>query len=191
MPGERTAKVMESRFGSVRRCEVPDWAASLGLDLDEHQRAILDPSIRRGILNCCRKWGKSTMIALKAAHFAAHRPGTTVLVVAPPARQSEELLGIAARMLRDLEQAATTSQAKITLKGQDLGECVDPSVLAIAEYVSEPTFTVDAAMREPLFRCSLALRHMESPLWGRLIRTWRRARGRWRSIREWRGGVPL
>ena len=50
--------------------------------------------------------------------------------------------------------------------GQDLGECVDPSVLAIAEYVSEPTFTVDPATREPLFRCSLALRHMESPALG-------------------------
>ena len=97
---------------------VGDWAAALGLALDEHQRAILDPGIRRGILNCCRKWGKSTMIALKAAHFAAHRPGTTVLVVAPSARQSEELLGIAARMLRDLEQAATYSQAKITLKNR-------------------------------------------------------------------------
>ena len=300
------------------------WATKLGLELDEHQEAILDPSIRRGILNCCRKWGKSTMIALKAAHFAAHRPGTTVLVVAPSSRQSEELLGIAARMLRDLEQTATYSQAKITLKnrsrilalpnqaktirgyspelvvideaaylpeemwetalpmlnaaegggwlwlmstpaepvgffhrlwsdekakqwtrlkvtaydcpripeamiaeakrsfpadrfareylcefaqpstaafpeemvracvdstlpdfftsplpfplpaaprraqphaymGQDLGECVDPSVLAIAEYVSQPTLTVDPATREPLFRCSLTVRHMESP----------------------------
>ena len=109
---------MANRFASVDRSAVPDWAASLGLELDEHQRAILDPSIRRGILNCCRKWGKSTMIALKAAHFAAHRPGTTVLVVAPSARQSEELLGIAARMLRDLEQAATYSQAKITLKNR-------------------------------------------------------------------------
>ena len=62
------------------------WAAALGLALDEHQRAILNSNIRRGILNCCRKWRKSTMIALKAAHFAAHRPGTTVLVVAPSAR---------------------------------------------------------------------------------------------------------
>ena len=280
--------------------------------------------IRLGALNCCRKWGKSTMIALKAAHFAAHRPGTTVLVVAPSSRQSKELLGIAARMLRDLEQTATYSQAKITLKnrprilalpnqaktirgyspelvvideaaylpeemwktalpmlnaaegggwlwlmstpaepvgffhrlwsdekakqwtrlkvtaydcpripeamiaeakrsfpadrfareylcefaqpptaafpeemvracldptladfftsplpfplpaaprgarphaymGQDLGERVDPSALAIAEYVSAPTSTVDPATWEPLFRCSLALRHMESP----------------------------
>ena len=50
--------------------------------------------------------------------------------------------------------------------GQDLDECVDPSALAIAEYVSEPTLTVDPATREALFRCSLALRHMESPALG-------------------------
>jgi hypothetical protein len=94
---------------------VEHWAAALGLTLDPHQQAILDPGIRRGILNCCRKWGKSTMIALKAAHFAAHRPGTTVLVVAPSSRQSEELLGIAVRILRDLRQPATDSQTKVTL----------------------------------------------------------------------------
>lgn len=29
-----------------------DWAAVLGFELDEAQRAILDPNIRRGILNC-------------------------------------------------------------------------------------------------------------------------------------------
>ncbi|MBY0505352.1 MAG: terminase family protein [Bryobacteraceae bacterium] len=75
----------------------------------------MNPEIRRGMLNCCRKWGKSTMIALKAAHFAAHRPKTTVLVVAPSSRQSEELLGIAGRMLRDLKEQATYSQARITL----------------------------------------------------------------------------
>ena len=95
--------------------ELSAWAAALGLELDQAQRAILDPGIRRGILNCCRKWGKSTMIALKAAHFAATTPGATVLVVAPSARQSEELLGIAGNILRKLEQAATYSQERVSL----------------------------------------------------------------------------
>ncbi len=303
-----------------------DWAAKLGLELDEHQRAMLDPGIQRGILNCCRKWGKSTMIALKAAHFAAHRPGTTVLVVAQAQRQSEELLRTAAGMLRQLRQKATISQTKITLPngarilalpnqtetirgyapelviideaaflpeamwqtvfpmlnaapgggwlwllstpgepvgffhrmwksdaknwtrlkvtayecpripatmiaeakrsltstefareylcefsqpataafpeemvrecvdaglpdffttplqhplpaapkrarphdyvGQDLGERVDRSALAIVEYVTEPTGTIDPATRAPFFRCYLALRHLESPALG-------------------------
>ena len=46
------------------------------------------------------------MIALKAAHFAAHRPGTTVLVVAPSSRQSEELLGIAAYLPEEMWETA-------------------------------------------------------------------------------------
>ena len=163
MPGGRTAKVMESRFGSVRRCEAPDWAASLGLALDEHQRAILDLSIRRWILNCCRKWGKSTMIALKAAHFAAHRPGTTVLVVAPSARQSEELLGIAARMLRDLEQAATYSQAKITAKNGSRILALPNQAKTIRGYSPE-LVVIDEAAYLPEEMWETALPMLNAPL---------------------------
>ena len=50
--------------------------------------------------------------------------------------------------------------------GQDLAECVDRSALAIVEYVTEPTGTIDAATRAPLFRCSMVLRHLESPARG-------------------------
>ena len=89
----------------------------LGYELDETQRAILDPQIRRGVSNCCRKWGKSTMIALKAAHFAATTPGATVLVVAPSARQSEELLGIASNILRKLEVPATFLKERVLAPG--------------------------------------------------------------------------
>ena len=124
---------------------VTDWAARLGLELDPHQEAILDPAIRRGILNCCRKWGKSTMIALKAAHFAAHRPGTTVLVVAPSARQSEELLGIAARMLRDLRQPVTTSQTKVTLKNRSRILALPNQVTTIRGYSPELLVVDEAA----------------------------------------------
>ena len=55
----------------------------LRFDPDEQQARVLDPSIRRGILNCCRQWGKSTLMAVKAdvteeidrltAHIAAAR----------------------------------------------------------------------------------------------------------------------
>ena len=91
------------------------WVHRLGLTLDPIQQSILDPAIRRGMLNCCRKWGKSTMIALKAAHFAATHPEATILIAAPSSRQSEELLGIAARFLRDLDQPATHAQQRLTL----------------------------------------------------------------------------
>ena len=122
-----------------------DWAAALGLELDEHQQAILDPGIRRGILNCCRKCGKSTMIALKAAHFAAHRPGTTVLVVAPSSRQSEELLGIAARILRDLEQPAAYSQTKVTLKNRARIVALPNQAVTIRGYSPELVVVDEAA----------------------------------------------
>ncbi len=95
--------------------KLTEWAGRLGLELDEQQRRILEPGIRRGILNCCRKWGKSTMIALKAAHFAVERPGTTVLVVAPSARQSEELLAIAGGMLYELEIPAQRAKERVKL----------------------------------------------------------------------------
>lgn len=127
------------------RCGIAEWARLLGLVLDEHQLSILDPAIRRGILNCCRKWGKSTMIALKAAHFAAHRPGTTVLVVAPSSRQSEELLGIVARMLRDLGQPATYSQTKVTLKNRSRILALPNQAATIRGYSPELVVVDEAA----------------------------------------------
>ena len=129
----------------VRPAAVTDWAVRLGLEIDEAQRAILDPSIRRGILNCCRKWGKSTMIALKAAHFAAHRAGTTVLVVAPSARQSEELLGIAARVLRDLQYQATYSQTKVTLANRSRIVALPSQTRTIRGYSPELLVVDEAA----------------------------------------------
>ena len=40
---------------------------------------------KRGILNCTRQWGKSTMAAAKAVHRAYTRPGSLVLVASPTA----------------------------------------------------------------------------------------------------------
>lgn len=91
------------------------WAAALGLLLDAQQLAILDPRIRRGILNCCRQWGKSTIIALMAAYFAAYWSNWTVVLVARSARQSEELLNTVAGILRQFVPGCTYSQTKIEL----------------------------------------------------------------------------
>jgi len=115
---KRKGEELATRLEFDEATSLTDWASALGYQLDEAQRTILDPNIRRGILNCCRKWGKSTMIALKAAHFAATTPGATVLVVGPSARQSEELLGIAANILRQLEVPATFAQEKAYLKNR-------------------------------------------------------------------------
>lgn len=66
---------------------------------DELQGRVLRG--RRGILNCSRQWGKSTVSAVKALHVALQREKQTVVVVAPTQRQSAELL----RRCREFEPA--------------------------------------------------------------------------------------
>src|SRR5690349_9461942 len=64
----------------------------LGFDPDSIQEKMLRSRGRRGILNCCRQWGKSTVTAALAVHRAATRPGSLVLILSPSARQSAEFL---------------------------------------------------------------------------------------------------
>src|SRR5882762_7576949 len=47
---------------------------------------------RRGIVNCTRQWGKSTVAAAKAVHRACSEPGSLTLALAPGGRQSGELI---------------------------------------------------------------------------------------------------
>ena len=77
----------------------PDHAKNLQLSLnaatfarsvfkfhpDPHQSTVLSTSIRRGLLNCCRQWGKSTVTAIKAVHRAHFYPGSLTLVLSPSA----------------------------------------------------------------------------------------------------------
>jgi len=42
----------------------------LGFIADEQQERVLQPEILRGLLNCTRHWGKSTVVAVKAVHHA-------------------------------------------------------------------------------------------------------------------------
>lgn len=74
----------------------------LGFAADEKQAAVLDSTARRGILNCTRQWGKSTLLAAKAVHRAWTEPGSLVLVASPSVRQSAEFLRKAAGFLRRL-----------------------------------------------------------------------------------------
>jgi len=80
-----------------------EWVRErLGFTADAAQARVLMSERRRGILNCTRQWGKSTVTAAKAVHWAMARAGSLVLVVSPSARQSGELLrkaeGFAARL---------------------------------------------------------------------------------------------
>lgn len=60
----------------------------LGFEPDEKQAIVLDPTIRRGLLNCTRQWGKSTIMAVKALHLACTQPGSNVVVLSPTEAQA-------------------------------------------------------------------------------------------------------
>ena len=74
----------------------------LGFDPDEKQLAVLESTAKRGILNCSRQWGKSTVTAAKAVHRAYTQAGSLVLVASPSERQSAEFLRKASDLARRL-----------------------------------------------------------------------------------------
>jgi hypothetical protein len=71
----------------------------LGFAPDELQAAVLGSTAKRGILNCSRQWGKSTVAAIKAVHRAYTVPGSLVVVASPSERQSGEFVRKAAEFL--------------------------------------------------------------------------------------------
>jgi len=73
-------------------------SARLGITPDAKQEEVLRSTAKRGVLNCARQWGKSTITAAKAVHRAWTRPGALVLFCAPGERQSAELLRKATEM---------------------------------------------------------------------------------------------
>jgi hypothetical protein len=79
------------------------WVArNLGFTPDVKQARVLSPEIHRGILNCTRQWGKSTISSAKAVHQAVSEPGSLTIVVSPSARQSGEFVRKAAGFARRL-----------------------------------------------------------------------------------------
>jgi hypothetical protein len=75
----------------------------LGVEPDEKQAEVLRSEAKRGMLNCTRQWGKSTIAAAKAVHRAYTRPKSLVLVASPSYRQSGEFVRKAAEMVAMLD----------------------------------------------------------------------------------------
>jgi hypothetical protein len=70
-----------------------DWVREkLGFWPDAAQERVLVSGSYRGILNCTRQWGKSTVSAAKAVHQAYTEGESLTLVVSPSARQSGEFV---------------------------------------------------------------------------------------------------
>ena len=78
----------------------------LAFEPDPRQAAVLDSQANRGILNCSRQWGKSTVLAVKAVHRAWTVAGSLTLVASPSERQSGEFLRKAAGFLGRLGSQA-------------------------------------------------------------------------------------
>ena len=76
--------------------------ARLGFVPDPKQEVLLRGRMRRGLLNCSRQWGKSTITAAMAVHRAYTRPESLVVVLSPSARQSAEFLRKAGGFARKL-----------------------------------------------------------------------------------------
>jgi hypothetical protein len=74
-----------------------------GFEADERQAEVLRSEAKRGILNCTRQWGKSTVSAAKAVHRAFTRPKSLVLVASPSYRQSGEFVRKASEMVSMLD----------------------------------------------------------------------------------------
>jgi hypothetical protein len=72
-------------FNSIFIFRSRDWP-------DPAQERVLASGSHRGILNCTRQWGKSTVTAAKAVHRAYTEGGSLTLVVSPSARQSGEFV---------------------------------------------------------------------------------------------------
>ena len=64
----------------------------LSFDPDTRQAEILRSNAKRGILNCSRQWGKTTLAAIKAIHRAQTVPGSLIIIATPTERQSGEFL---------------------------------------------------------------------------------------------------
>ncbi len=59
---------------------------------DARQMEVLGSTAKRGILNCARQWGKSTVAGIKAVHRAYAISGSLVIVASPSERQSAEFV---------------------------------------------------------------------------------------------------
>jgi hypothetical protein len=69
---------------------------------DPTQEAILDTPAPRLLLCCTRQWGKSTITAFKALHYALHNPNQLIIVASRTLAQSAEWLRKVRSALRAL-----------------------------------------------------------------------------------------
>jgi hypothetical protein len=95
--GEGTRRM--NQRPKTRIDEVEFACTRLGFRPDERQAEVPRSTAKRGILNCSRQWGKSTVTVAKALYRVFTVPESLVLVSSPSKRQSAEWMRKAKRML--------------------------------------------------------------------------------------------
>ena len=98
-PVARRVRKVKAGAAEAWRTDPVAFARKAGFEPDAPQIRVLRSTARRGILNCTRQWGKSTVTAAKALHHALTGEKRLVVVGCPTARQSAEFLRKAAGML--------------------------------------------------------------------------------------------
>jgi hypothetical protein len=103
-PKQKTSEDEEEKPRRAAKAQdILTLAARLpGFTPDELQIKVLTSHAHRGILNCTRQWGKSTVGAIMAVHRALTRPGSLIVVASPSDRQSAEFVRKAAEILHIL-----------------------------------------------------------------------------------------
>lgn len=66
------------------------WLESLGMELYQWQRDVLDLEVRRGLINGARQAGKSTLVSGIPTHAAKYHPGSLSVILGATEKQAVE-----------------------------------------------------------------------------------------------------
>ena len=155
---------------SNRRTPVVELGRKLGLEPDPWQRAVLESTQTRLLLNCSRQAGKSTVVALLGLAEAIYIGGTRVLLLSRSFRQSTELFRIVINFYLRLGSPMQERRTAHELQLKNLSEivCLPCKEETIRGYSNVSLLVIDEAARVPdnLYR---AVRPMLAVSRGRLI----------------------
>jgi hypothetical protein len=92
-PSRWTGEVCPKTQDTEKLPKPSQWAKdTFNFKPNKIQQKVLDANSKRLILCCNRQWGKSTVIALKALHYAMEHPKSVIVVVSRTEKQGGELL---------------------------------------------------------------------------------------------------
>ncbi len=89
----------------------------LGFYPDPYQRLILTSTTKRGILNCKRQWGKTTVSAAKAVYRVATVRNSLVVVASPSLRQSGDGCNTISLLLDNGSRIVGLPENEATIRG--------------------------------------------------------------------------